>query len=506
MGLYLIAADTLLPYGSLWNLAQGLLGLGLVIFVHELGHFLVAKACGVKCEKFYIGFDPPMPLGLPSALWKYKWGETEYGLGVIPLGGYVKMLGQDDNPQNAAAEAERIRIAKENPDGDGDFEIDPRSYPAKTVPQRMAIISAGVIMNLIFAVIFAVVAYNLGVKYTPAMVGSTVPGDTAWKNGIQPGDNIVQFGKDGRRDEQFRFIDLRFQVIKVDVDEPMDVLIRHEDGTEDWKTLFPKERKKVNSGLATIGVRSASATRLADYDFATRSVVKRTDLEEGDVIKALVINSQRHEVTNGFDIDRLLINNPGEEIEIVVDRFEDPEDPTSASQQVSVMVPPLPAWEFGLRMKLSPIDAVQLGSPAEATGFKKGDLLTHVNGEPIVNPMAIDSLLMDHVGSEIPVTVIRDGQSLELKVTPREREMLGLSGRRGGAISTECLGVAFYLEDEIESVVPGSPADKAGLKPGDKLRSADFSIAKAASDEQKEKIKSLNVKKLDFTEFPRSWP
>ncbi len=56
--------------------------LGLAIFVHELGHFLVAKACGVKCEKFYLGFDI---YGIK--LFKFQWGETEYGIGVLPLGG-----------------------------------------------------------------------------------------------------------------------------------------------------------------------------------------------------------------------------------------------------------------------------------------------------------------------------------------------------------------------------------------------------------------------------------
>src|SRR5437763_11467764 len=81
------------------------IGLGLVIFVHELGHFLVAKACGVKCEKFYLGFDIN---GWKLA--KFQWGETEYGVGILPLGGYVKMLGQDDNPSRAAEERERAKL------------------------------------------------------------------------------------------------------------------------------------------------------------------------------------------------------------------------------------------------------------------------------------------------------------------------------------------------------------------------------------------------------------
>ena len=86
-------------------------GLGLVIFVHELGHFLAAKACGVKVEKFYIGFDIPMGF-LPSSLLKFHWRETEYGIGILPLGGYVKMLGQDDNPSGQAKENERIKVGK----------------------------------------------------------------------------------------------------------------------------------------------------------------------------------------------------------------------------------------------------------------------------------------------------------------------------------------------------------------------------------------------------------
>ena len=85
-----------------------LVGLGFVIFVHELGHFSVAKLCGVKCEKFYLGFDIA---GLK--FFKYRWGETEYGIGILPLGGYVKMLGQEDNPAKLREEMERAKQKEE---------------------------------------------------------------------------------------------------------------------------------------------------------------------------------------------------------------------------------------------------------------------------------------------------------------------------------------------------------------------------------------------------------
>ncbi|MCC7087133.1 MAG: site-2 protease family protein [Pirellulales bacterium] len=195
-------------------------GLGFVIFVHELGHFLVAKACGVKCEKFYLGFDI---YGLKLA--KFQWGETEYGIGILPLGGYVKMLGQDDNPSRMAEEARRSKLPAEHATGaeansmpatssptadiaptvtdselpaesasDPGATYDPRSYMAQSVPKRMAIISAGVIMNVIFAFLMASLAYGLGVRETPCTIGAVTAGGAAWKANLQPGDEIIRIG------------------------------------------------------------------------------------------------------------------------------------------------------------------------------------------------------------------------------------------------------------------------------------------------------------------------
>src|SRR5436190_12213642 len=104
----LLAQGSTLMGIAIWvfNALVAVFALGLVIFVHELGHFVVAKLCGVKCEKFYLGFDI---YGLK--LFRFRYGETEYGIGILPLGGYVKMLGQDDNPAKAAEERERSKLA-----------------------------------------------------------------------------------------------------------------------------------------------------------------------------------------------------------------------------------------------------------------------------------------------------------------------------------------------------------------------------------------------------------
>ena len=72
----------------LWPILQFLVGLGLVIFVHELGHFTVAKAVGIRVEQFALGFGP--------RLFGFKRGETDYRVNIVPMGGYVKMTGQED--------------------------------------------------------------------------------------------------------------------------------------------------------------------------------------------------------------------------------------------------------------------------------------------------------------------------------------------------------------------------------------------------------------------------
>ncbi|MSR54902.1 MAG: RIP metalloprotease RseP [Gemmataceae bacterium] len=152
----------------IWDVAIAVFGLGMVIFIHELGHFLAAKFCDVHVETFSIGFGKAIP-GC-----QFRKGETLYKIGWIPLGGYVKMVGEGDNADTEEA-----------------YE-DPRSFKNKPVWQRMAIISAGVVMNLILGCLCFMVAYTHGVEETPAIVGSIGVGSAAWEEDLRAGDHIVQ--------------------------------------------------------------------------------------------------------------------------------------------------------------------------------------------------------------------------------------------------------------------------------------------------------------------------
>jgi regulator of sigma E protease len=147
--------------------------LGVLILIHELGHFLMARLAGVGVERFSIGFGP--------VLWRVRGKETEYCLSLFPLGGYVKMLGDDDNPL----------------EGGKTGLVDPaRAFNTKPLLIRFLIVFAGPGMNWVLAaVIFALVFMFLGRPMTPAVVGRLVEGPAA-QAGLRFGDRLVAV--DGR--------------------------------------------------------------------------------------------------------------------------------------------------------------------------------------------------------------------------------------------------------------------------------------------------------------------
>lgn len=156
--------------GILTTIAYFIPVIFIVILVHELGHFLAAKSVGIRVERFSIGF-PPKIVGK-------KYGETEYCLSWIPLGGYVKMSGMID----------------ESLDGEKGITGAPWEFMSKPTWAKIFVVSAGVIMNFILAfVLYTGVTMSRGVGETDqAIVGSLSPGYPAEELGIQVGDQILE--------------------------------------------------------------------------------------------------------------------------------------------------------------------------------------------------------------------------------------------------------------------------------------------------------------------------
>ncbi len=148
--------------------------IGLLILIHELGHFIVARLSGVGVERFSVGFGP--------VLWRVKGKETEYCLSAVPMGGYVKMMGDDENPL----------------EGGGGAVVDPaKAFHLKPLLLRFLIVFAGPGMNFVLAaVIFALVFMTVGRPVFPAVLGRLTEDGPAAKAGLSLGERIIKV--DGR--------------------------------------------------------------------------------------------------------------------------------------------------------------------------------------------------------------------------------------------------------------------------------------------------------------------
>ena len=502
----------LLSPSNWWVILQVALGLGFVIFVHELGHFLVAKACGVKCEKFYIGFDIG---GLK--LFKKQWGETEYGIGILPLGGYVKMLGQDDNPYRAADEMKRARSEgvaatagaaagthagdaghhhlpggdlPPEPTDEPHLPYDPRSYMAQSVPERMAIISAGVVMNVIFAFIMATAAYLMGVKELPCRISHVFAGGAAWEAGLETGDQVVQIGDL----EKPIYEDLRSRVTLSDLQEGVEFLVKREGREEPFSvTLHPN----TGLGIPVIGVGGPLKLELSKSPFERYSVAARAypPLLPGD--RLLSINGK--EISTVKEWQQALVRHAEESLLITVQPAPREDDDSSANslgnpadaagepQTKAITVPVSRRRYLGLVLDMSPIVAIQEKSPAAQAGLQVNDRLLSIDGEPVGDPMTLADRLAERAEARSSVTleVKRGEKTVELKAQLRPVTWLEPPGPTG-RMSVPSLGIGYLVLNAVREVEPDGPAANAGLREGDVLKAVQLLVPQPLLDSNPE--------------------
>jgi regulator of sigma E protease len=151
---------------ALYTVTAFIVAIGVLVTVHEFGHFWVARKLGVKVLRFSVGF------GRPLYLRRFGQDQTEFVIAAIPLGGYVKMLGEHDLDEVSAADRNR-------------------AFQAKSVWVRIAVVAAGPVFNLIFAIVAFWLMYMVGVTGIKPLVGAVEPGSPAWEAGVEAGDEIM---------------------------------------------------------------------------------------------------------------------------------------------------------------------------------------------------------------------------------------------------------------------------------------------------------------------------
>jgi regulator of sigma E protease len=180
--------------------------LTVLVFVHELGHYLVARRNGVRVETFSIGFGPEL----------FGWWDragTRWKFSAVPLGGYVKMFGDADAASTPGQGLPMMTQEERNV-----------SFHHKRLGQRAAIVAAGPIANFVFAIVlFAGLFMTVGQPFTPADVGTVKEGSAADKAGIKASDLIVSL--DGRRIDRFEDVQ---QIVRNAPDVTMEIVVRRD--------------------------------------------------------------------------------------------------------------------------------------------------------------------------------------------------------------------------------------------------------------------------------------
>jgi regulator of sigma E protease len=190
----------------LWVVFWFLVVLTVLVFIHELGHYLIARRNGVKIEVFSIGFGPEL----------YGWWDragTRWKFSAIPLGGYVKMFGDADPSSGLAINLSQLSVDER------EF-----SFHHKRLGQRAAIVAGGPIANFVFAIVaLALLFMTYGQPFTPADVGQVLPGSAAEQGGIHPGDAIVSI--DGQSIDRFEDVQ---QIVRLNPSVPLTIVVKRD--------------------------------------------------------------------------------------------------------------------------------------------------------------------------------------------------------------------------------------------------------------------------------------
>lgn len=475
-------------------------GFGFVIFFHELGHFLAAKWAGVKVEQFAVGFGSaivswrkglgfrrgstqqafherltqhiehhhpdqvkahervpgPSDVQLTQAAAELGISETEYRLNWIPLGGYVKMLGQDDLKPGAV-------------------ENDPRAYNNKTVGQRMVIVSAGVVMNVILAAIGFMIIFLVGFQVKPPVVGSVQPGSPAQQAytivdgkavivGLQPGDRILYL--DNKYQSDWEKIQLNTALLPGGA---IPIYVEHPNGQKEDLTIVPAKSAD-SSDFFKLGIMpSYTLTGLSkDEELGAPADLFMPDVSlvgKGDVITQIA--GQDVKPNEFWKLPDTLQKAAGKPVSITIQSADGKTRVAQVQPHFMESFGNEPVNFGGLLMRAQ-VQSVLPTSPVKSI-IKPGDVFVSFSdpapGGDRAPSATRDELMkwLNQAGQEghgLNLTILRDGKQIELHdVKPTLRLGPGHYG----------IGVGLGMDEQhpvVAGTLENSPAAVAGVPAG----------------------------------------
>jgi regulator of sigma E protease len=395
--------------------------LGVLIFVHELGHFVVAKLCGVRVLKFSIGFGSPIGFGSYRMRWERN--GTEYVVAWIPFGGFVRMLGE----QLVGDEGESGLIPEDaRPD---------EFLESKPVWQKIAITLAGPAMNLGFPVVIFMLMLWTGIPKTTSTVGMVERGSPAEAAGVRSGDRILSVNGDSVQ----WWADVR-RKIEVSKSENLELALAR--GADQVDVSIPLGSRSAldefgeAEAIGWVGVDSRRLPALLGVPDAD-SPGARAGLRSGD----RVIEVDGRPVEDWSQFRRAYAEAAGQEVRLRVAAGVEEDAP-----ERSLSIPA--EGDLGALGVISAtvlVSHVQEGTPAEAAGLREGDLILEVNGKPAGSFQTFADTVRSSGGASIRIVYAREGESVQVDVTPVLREVPGPFGIDGMQEEVLQVGIAHAM-------------------------------------------------------------
>jgi len=446
--------------GAFGNVLLALIGFGAVVLVHEFGHFVVAKSSGIKIEAFSI-FMPPIVLGVQRTEEGFRFrilpeifpkegdesgegalsftvggkgeaSETEYRIGLIPFGGFVKMLGQEDTGPVKSSD-------------------DPRSYANKPIHIRAAVLAAGVVFNVISAVIIFMIAFLIGINLPPAVVGDVIPNSPAARAGLKAGDEIIEISG---KNHDLDFSNIKIAAALSGKDEEVAMRVRHTDGSEEDLELvaedIPGESMRDFGILSPI---SLTIGKLSENDM--NDLYSRTGLLARDRIESV----DGKPVASHWELSRIIKDTLVPEVTLQVERIGKDGKVQSTETKAQLNLNPTNKPDIKSESELSHIYSMVPRLHVNAVLDKENSTVDDTEpwlriGDTILamgnveNPTyeQMRDITSEHEDKELPIKVLRsagkdDEQTLTVTVVPKRPE--------GGDRVMIGIGVAFDTEHPV---------------------------------------------------------
>jgi regulator of sigma E protease len=405
---------------------QVVFGLGLVVFVHELGHFIAARLCKVDVRIFSLGFGPP--------LISFVRGGTRYQIALVPIGGFVAMAGEHPGERKGPAQ--------------------PGDVLAKSVGQRFFIYSAGVLMNLLFAVVLLPVLFWVGVPFTRPMFGEPTPGGPAWKAGLVAGTEVLEVG--GTR--VFDFGQITSEVALADAGA-IELLVK-EPGASSPR-IVAVEAEQGPDGFRELDVAAPLDPEQRLY-VAPDGIAARSGLSNDDRLRGVVgqpaelsvVRQLARAVTPDRDLEIVVANASGEERRVALDLE---------------WAPGLGAPLIGVAPLANRVVAVRGGGPFAALVDSLGSSeekvrLVTARGQAIGDADdLLDTLLGDASGATTLVRV--NGTTVDATAAFEEH----VTSRGSAVLAANDIALSNDLSTSFVRPRVGDAAAEAGLAIGDRV-------------------------------------